>query len=274
MQDYYYPPVRVDLPASRLPYGTEHIGDRPIKVKTGNSTLPFVATLALGLPFRPADEYLNPETLHAAYQSAYRLLFARTMAKWLAVDAWSSAQTVEGVRSTEIEALQVIPGFAYFVEGLLLFNFTVAVVILFRLRSRDRRFLFNPSSIASVMSLSADNDELLQTLVELDSRPEAEFKKSLEQHRFRANLGSSFTITLLPGPSPPADHRQTSQSVNNPGVDSRFSRAVELGPLRIGIFMALHIIALAIFSTLYALSKPYGKSSSHFQLPAKVPLRR
>jgi hypothetical protein len=58
-------------------------------------------------------------------------------------------------------------------------------------------------SIASIMSLSADNDELLQTLAELDSRPEAEFEKSLEQNRFRANLGSSFTITLLTDPSPP-----------------------------------------------------------------------
>jgi hypothetical protein len=76
-----------------------------------------MASLAIGAYQRPAEDYLDPAVLADSYQAAYCLLFARFMVDVLKTDC-NKSSIVNGTRSYETQAVFVVSGFAYAVEGL------------------------------------------------------------------------------------------------------------------------------------------------------------
>jgi hypothetical protein len=148
------------------------------------STLPPMAGLALATSDRPMGDFLDHTILSKAYASAYQLMFARAMVDVLGVSFVTSKETI-GQEKVKTEAVVLEPVFVYVVEGLLgiISVATFALLVLTLVTKRNLRC--DPSTIASVMAIVADNQPLLSDLQDLDCCTTEDMGKLLGQKRYK-----------------------------------------------------------------------------------------
>ena len=126
-----------------------------------------MTSMAVAIENRPLPDYIDWRVLADAYQKAWGLLFARAMVDALGVEA-ATLDQVDGWRTVTTDAVVLEPIFTYIVEGLLGVVSIVASILLFISCTRRTALHSNPSTVASVMSLVAENEALLADFAGLD----------------------------------------------------------------------------------------------------------
>lgn len=173
------------LPTSSIPTYLETVANTNLSMTDGGgaSVQPMVG-LALATPNRPMEEYLDWRNLKDAYINAYQLLFARAMVDILNTDRPTTKQAT-GYEEVVSEAVVLEPVFVHIVVGLLGVVSLAAVALLILSLMHRRNLRTDPSTIASVMSLVADNSLLLSDFADLDCCTKEDMDKVLAQKRYK-----------------------------------------------------------------------------------------
>ncbi|KAG9688305.1 hypothetical protein KCU95_g10383, partial [Aureobasidium melanogenum] len=175
--------------------------------------LPNLATFALGAYQRPLADYLDAETLRNSYQAAYRLLLARKLADILSSDL-SHTETVLATRQYQTQTVIMVSTFVYIVEGLLASTTIIALLIFIIPSWRKTNLVSEPSSIASLMTLTGNDQRIIKATSEKDCATTRELENLFQDATFHlqpANDSQESTLSYL-GPDPqilPSDKANT-----------------------------------------------------------------
>lgn len=180
--------VRGDIyPSKSAPKYFELLAGTNLSLSTGpvggGMILPMVG-LAHALSRRPLEDYLDWKVLSKSYADAYRLMFARTMRDILDTK-FSTVDEISGQIQVTTEAVVLEAVFVYIVEGLLGVVSLAATALLYLSVTRKRNLRSNPSTIAALMGLVADNQCLLSDVEGLDCCTVEEMENSLSLKRFK-----------------------------------------------------------------------------------------
>lgn len=173
------------LPAKHIPTYLELVAGTNLSLSNaGGGILQPMVGLALGAGSQTMANYLDWKELSKAYADAYRVLFARAMVDVLGTN-FRSSQPTAGKQQIITEAVVVEPLFVYIVEGFLgvVSICTMALLVLSLFRRRNLRT--DPSTIASLMTIVAENQLLLSDLAGLDCCTVEDMRTVLEQKRYK-----------------------------------------------------------------------------------------
>lgn len=150
--------------------------------------------LAVGAGTRPLEEYLDWQALKEAYADAYRLLFVRAMVDILGKgEDFSSSKQVIGQKQVVSEAVLLEPVFVHIVVGFLGVVSIATIALLGLTFIRQRNLRTDPSTIASIMSMVADNHALLSDFSDLDSCSMGDVQKIIGNKRYELTNDESGT---------------------------------------------------------------------------------
>ena len=179
------PDLSVRLPGSGAPTYWDILADTNLTLRTQ----PMVG-LAIGAKTLPLEEYLDWQKLSTAYADGYRLLFSRAMVDVLG-NGSQETKEVQGQHSITTEAVILEPIFVHIVAALLGIVSAAAIALLVLSYVRERSLQFDPSTIASIMALVADNQLLLSDLANLDCCSPEDVQDTIGQKRYKlVNDGS------------------------------------------------------------------------------------
>jgi hypothetical protein len=151
---------------------------------TRDNVLQPMVGLALGTATRPLEDYLDWRALGEAYADAYRLLFVRAMVDILDRD-YKTSKEVAGLKQNTTEAVVLEPAFVHIVVALLLVISIATIALLFLSFTRQRLLYTDPSTLASIMPLVADNQPLLSDFAELDCCTMGDVEGVVGQKRYQ-----------------------------------------------------------------------------------------
>jgi hypothetical protein len=159
--------VRGPLPSFEWPDQRPQLSKLPITVSDATKEMSNIFGLAVGTNPRNLADYMDPEVLTTSFGAAHRLLFARAMVDVLAVN-YEESKALNGTKAYTIEAVRVLPRFAYAVEAIL--GFVVLMVItLMAVTWRDDLNLYtDPDSLSALMFLVKGQSGLLEQFSEHD----------------------------------------------------------------------------------------------------------
>ncbi|KAI4627803.1 hypothetical protein J4E80_001937 [Alternaria sp. BMP 0032] len=123
--------------------------------------------LALAVSNLPLEDYLDWKVLAKSYADGYRLMFARAMRDVLDQD-FRTSNNVTGHIIDTTEAVLMEPVFVYVVEGFLGAISLATIALLYLSLTRSKNLRSNPSTIAAIMAMVADNEPLLADIEGLD----------------------------------------------------------------------------------------------------------
>ena len=172
-----------NLPNIALPTYKDQVASTSLSLFDTSDLQPMAALAALvgDLPF---ESYMDPKTLGGTYEKAYRLLFVNFMVDVLGENVIEPKQ-VSGQRYLSSDAVVLEPVFTYIVEGLLGVVAIATMALLYLSVTRERNLRADPSTIASVMSLVADNRSLLSDLQNMDCCTMDEVEELLRHRRYK-----------------------------------------------------------------------------------------
>ncbi|KAF2743243.1 hypothetical protein M011DRAFT_461863 [Sporormia fimetaria CBS 119925] len=244
-------PGRGDLPLDQFPSQMQRLANLPLDSWAGD----YFPQFAVGASGPPMEKYLDPEGLRASYETAYRILFSRLMVEVLDQDF---NETVE--KSGEVafvtRAVTVVPVFAYIVEGLLGFISLCAIVLMWISRKRQRywKLSSDPSTIASIMSLVAEDEPLLREFSGLDRsnmKDTERFWKNMKFHLHTVN--GTYRISATDDSSAPLlKSNSEKEETANPVRPKEFGTAVVL------VFMTIQVCIAILLAVLWARSRSHG----------------
>jgi hypothetical protein len=176
--------VRGDvLPGAVIPSYWDMVAQSNLTLSTD---LMSMVGLAARTSDRPLEDYLDWKVLSKSYADAYRLLFVRAMVDILGDgNDFSTSQEVMGQQQITSEAVVLEPVFVHIVVGFLavVSICTIALLVLAFVRTRNLRT--DPSTIASVMAMVADNQPLLADFADLDRCTVEDVQKIVGDKRYR-----------------------------------------------------------------------------------------
>jgi hypothetical protein len=142
------PPYLAQLRNSELTPITEE-GDFPQDVHP-------MTAMALTISDHPMEDFMASRTLAEAYESAYKLLFARAMTENLRIETPSATITDHGVRQERLEAVTLVPVFVYCTEALLaVVSLAMGVLLYFALsRTRAHELIDDPGALQGMLTNS------------------------------------------------------------------------------------------------------------------------
>lgn len=179
--DSLFPNRSDSFPARDAPMYLAQIADKELYMEASSSNLVgLVVTMGNG----PLQDYLDWVTMGKAYANTHRLLFALAMTDVLADGANELKQT-EGRKFVTIEAVVLEPVFTYVVEGFLAAVITSALFLLYLSQTRSAMIVSDPSTMASIMSLVANNEALLADFKDLDCCVEGELKAAVREKTYK-----------------------------------------------------------------------------------------
>jgi hypothetical protein len=158
------------------------------------SLMPMVG-LAIAAGAQPMEDNLDWQVLSKAYADAYRLLFVRAMVDVLKVDN-KFFKEVSGQQHATSEAVLMEPVFVHIVVGFLsiVSIATIALLVLTFIRRRNLRT--DPSTIASIMAMVADDESLLSDFADLDCCTVEDLQLVLGQKRYKLSNDESGTRSV------------------------------------------------------------------------------
>jgi hypothetical protein len=175
---------RGDLPTRGWPSQVEQLSAMQISLSNSGTNVPDMVGFAIGATNHTLEDLLDPEALRSAFESAYRIILARSMVEILD-QTFSKAQETTGHVSHVTGAIIMVPVFVYIVEGLLGFISICAIALLYISIKRKWNLHGDPATISSMMSLVADNPALLSDFSRLDCSTMDELKALLEEKKFQ-----------------------------------------------------------------------------------------
>lgn len=159
--------VRGSLPTFAWPDQRPQLSKLPLTISGSTPEIYNIFGLAVGAYQRPLGDYMDPEVLTTSFAAAYRLLFARAMVDVLAV-SYEETEAINGTKSYTIEAVRVLPKFAYAVEAILGVVILMAITIMV-VTWRDVLNLYtDPDSLSALMFLTKGQSGLLEQFSEHD----------------------------------------------------------------------------------------------------------
>jgi hypothetical protein len=163
--------VRGDLiPSKSVPDYFDSIARTNLSLTSGpmgaSMVQPMVG-LALAVSSLPLEDYLDWKVLAKSYADGYRLMFARAMRDVLDQD-FRTHRNVTGQLTNTTEAVLLEPVFVYIVEGFLGAISLATIALLYLSVTRTKSLRSNPSTIAAIMAMVADNEPLLADIEMLD----------------------------------------------------------------------------------------------------------
>ncbi|KAF1996249.1 hypothetical protein P154DRAFT_566157 [Amniculicola lignicola CBS 123094] len=228
--------------------------------KIANDNMIKLANLTCG---RPVIDFMNPNDLADCYSRAFRLFFARAMTVVLEPN-FNNTTSIEGDTTMTTEAVVVQQVFTHVAQGLLaLVSISAVTLMVFTFYRGGNLFcdrLFSdPGTIASVMSLSSDNDDLLAKMQDLDHCAMGQIEDELKSSRFELlDVGYHTEHTLMSGQSTSSDSNSTQGHEKVPKAITDTVRPLEfhlgVAVLFVGFFATL-IVTLAV---LYVKSRLNG----------------
>ncbi|EON63051.1 hypothetical protein W97_02278 [Coniosporium apollinis CBS 100218] len=237
---------RGEFPTSAWPEARSRLQDMGVDL----TYVPNMASFAVAAEKRPAADYLDPEVLRSSYQAAYRLLFSRQMVEVLGKE-FDPATMSWGKRTYQMEAVHVVPAFAYVVEGLLAAVAFFAGLLLFLSITKPRKLNSNPGNVASLMSLVADSKPLLEEFRSLDKKSAKELEQELRDNTYSLSVSGeqdgAFRLKRedhsrsITQPASALQPRSTEQGV----------RPTEFRILSGLVFIALQLALLISFAVIY-----------------------
>jgi hypothetical protein len=175
---------RANMPLSVWPDQLETISSYPVSLSNYGTILQPMAGYIIGVSRRPVHELLDPHALADAYQSVYRIVFARSMT-FILDQNFNSTTRSSGRYDYTAAAVIVVPVFTYIVEGLLGFVSICGIVLFVISLTRKWSLLSDPATIAGVQSLVADNTALLRDFSTLGRASTEEIATSLKDKKFK-----------------------------------------------------------------------------------------
>lgn len=176
-----------NMPSISVPDYLEYIADTNVSIGTstnGGGIVQRMVGLSLAVNELPLEDLLDWKVLSKSYADAYRLIFSRTMVDIMG-DDFTTSDAITGYQQYTTEAVVLEPVFTYIVEGLLGAISLSTMMLLYLSMTRTRNLRTDPSTLASVMSLVADNEPLLLGFESLDCCTAPEVQKTLGEKRFR-----------------------------------------------------------------------------------------
>jgi hypothetical protein len=176
--------VRADvLPTSNIPRYLETVAGTDLSLQSDGIVMPMVG-LALGTSGLPMEDFLDWKVMSQAYTAAYQLIFARAMVDVLGPSIGPAKYTV-GQKQTRSEAVVIEPVFVHIVAGFLGVVSLATIALLVLSLTRKRKLRTDPSTIASIMAIVADNLTLLSDFADLDCCTMEDVEKILAQKRYK-----------------------------------------------------------------------------------------
>jgi hypothetical protein len=247
------------LPGSSMPDYLERIAETNVSIGTGPTgggiVHPMVG-LALAVNDRSFEDYLDWRALSTSYADAYRLMFARAMVDILG-NGFEESVSVPGQQQYITQAVVLEPVFTFIVEGLLGTISVATSILLYLSVTRKRNLRSDPNTIASVMTLVADNDALLADFEKLDCCTVKEVQEVLAEKRFRLvdsdqrtgiemiSLATDGIISSQQSISP-TQRLNTPRNIAKPVRPKEFSLWMSI-PF-VGLFVGLGITVAVIFA--------------------------
>ena len=193
---------------------------------------------AVGATRFPPAAYLDPKSLHSAFEKAHRILFA--IAIHDSFRSLSKADDFKGVFHSTGKAVQLVPAFTFSVLGLLVLVLILTLAILFPLRKRHTSLSCDPGSISALLSITG-NSGLTNRLQAFDSVSSEDLAASLDCSVFSTKLEDRRTFL-----NEEAQTAQREMIIAGPMANvSRFERPREWS-LLIGIaFVGILVTLLA-----------------------------
>ncbi|KAH4160234.1 hypothetical protein HBI80_083250 [Parastagonospora nodorum] len=247
------------LPTSSIPTYLETVASTNLSMTDGGgaSVQPMVG-LALATPDRPMEDYLDWRNLRDAYINAYQLLFARAMVDILNTDQPTTKEAT-GYEEVISEAVVLEPVFVHIVVGLLGVVSLAAVALLILSLMHRRNLRTDPSTIASVMSLVADNSLLLSDFADLDCCTKEDMNQVLAQKRYKLVSDEAGTSILEITQDDIANYGHGAIATLGQHRDSPKSIAKPVRPKEFSLWMAF--VLITFFSALVvALGVVYAKA--------------
>lgn len=188
------------MPTVSVPDYLEYVAGTNVSIGSGPSGAGLVQPLvglSLAVNQLPLEDYVDWQVLSKAYANAYRLMFSRAMVDILGND-FQTSQEMTGVQQYTTEAVVLEPVFTYIVEALLGAVSLATIMLLYLSVTRTRNLRTDPSTIASLMSLVADNEPLLVDFENLDCCTVPDVQKALGAKRYRlVDDGQRATIETI-----------------------------------------------------------------------------
>ncbi|KAJ4373703.1 hypothetical protein N0V86_007846 [Didymella sp. IMI 355093] len=267
--------VRADvLPTKATPKYLEVLANTELSLTTGpvaggGFVQPMVG-LSVALAHQPLGDLLDWQVLAKSYANAYRLVFARLMRDIL--DVQGSNDSIVGQNQIRTEAVVLEPVFVYIVEGLLGAVSLATIVLLYLSVARDRNLRSDPSTIASIMSLVADNESLLAEFENLDCCTADAVQEIVAKKRYKlVGEGSQLSLEQIrltdddieDAPQIAPARRDTLSEIAKPIRPTEFSLWV--AGLVISLFLTLAIGLVIIFVKARAQGLPLPSSNTIVQ---------
>jgi hypothetical protein len=178
--------VRGDVfPAKTTPGYLESMAKTNLSLTAGAGSLTHAMVgLSVSVGNHSLEAYLDWQILSKSYADAYRVMFARAMVDVLG-DKFQSTNTAIGERQVTTEAVVLEAVFVYIVEGFLGVVSLATLALLYLTCSRTRKLRTDPSTIASVMAIVADNEPLLSEFSDLDCCTLEDMQNAIGHKRFK-----------------------------------------------------------------------------------------
>lgn len=171
--------LRTDFPTQQWPDQASYLEKTAFDTANLAPMVPF----AIGATQFEMDDYLNGTNLANAYQSAYRVLFARQLADVLS-SSLDNSTTNRAVFAYTTQAIALEPAFTYAVESLLAVATISAIGLLFYNRQRPSHLAADPSTISSLMSLVAGDKAMLDSFLAFDRATSADLVAQFKNEDF------------------------------------------------------------------------------------------
>lgn len=183
------------LPIRRWPDQIELTSKTQLSSYDNHDALHPMAGLAFGAGNHTLEDLLDPTALKESYERAYRVIFSRIMVEILD-QKFAKTQPVSGNKMYTTGVVILVPTFTYIVEGLLGLISICAVALMIISMKRKWSLRSDPATISSVMSLVADNPELLEKFSHLDCETAEEFEQYLKDKNFRLDYDEHGTCIV------------------------------------------------------------------------------
>jgi hypothetical protein len=249
--------IRGALPTLDLPSYTDTPGLENITLTNYDSSyfLHPMAALALLMDGDSPENYLEPSTLESGYEAAYRLMFSRAMVQVLGSKNFSSSHRAMGNREITTQALVIVPVFVYIVVSFLAIVSTASLVMLV-FTMRRLNLASNPATIAAIMSLTADEEPLLEDLALLNAKTIDDMRGILGDQRYQMVDDGSGNAIFKVG-------QATIDTAGAPEVIKNTDTAQTIRPKEFRWYVAapffvLHVILAIVLAILLWKNKPNG----------------
>lgn len=172
------------LPIKFWPDQTETVSTLNLSLGVESTILASMAGLTVGATNHTLEELVDPEALRSAYEATYRIIFARSMAEILYQNFSAAASTTNGTTQYRVAAVVVVPLFTYIVEGILGIISICSIALLIISLRRKYHLHSDPATIASIMSLVAENPSILDDFAKLGRIKTEELNDYIKDKKF------------------------------------------------------------------------------------------